>query len=213
MDAPKNDTAEVGLHPMLALTGIRDANCDKHENPPLQLPTLTIIGTMSHQSIFCITHSHFQANQIVDQLKIAKIPDAEISTLSADHRATHEFVSRVEHGAIEATLAGALLGASWGWLAGIGAMAIPGAGLFIAGGPIIAAMSGATLGAALGGICGGLIGMGVPEIEAKSYEGKILKGNILLSVHDCDRVAIDRIKSIFHRAEASDIYSTASSLP
>ncbi len=172
---------------------------------------------MSRQSIFCIATSHFQAHHIVDQLKIAKIPDDGISTLLADQTASHEFASRAELGATKAALAGAstgaLLGATWGWVAGIGALAIPGVGLFIAGGPIIAAMSGATLGAALGGICGGLIGMGVPEIEAKRYEGKILKGNILLSVYRCDPVALNRVKDIFDHAEASDICSIASSTP
>lgn len=169
---------------------------------------------MSYQSIFCITNSRFQANHIVDQLKSAKIPDEGISTLLADQSATHEFVSRAETGSAWAGAGtGALLGATWGWIAGIGAMAIPGAGLFIAGGPIIAAMSGATLGATLGGICGGLVGMGVPEIEAKRYEGKILKGKILLSVDHCDSIALDKIMNIFDRAEASDICSITSSTP
>lgn len=170
---------------------------------------------MSHQSIFCITRSHVQANHIVGQLKIAEIPDDGISALLADRTATHEFSIRANLGTAKAAAAGAgtgaLLGATWGWIAGIGAMAIPGAGLFIAGGPIIAAMNGASLGAALGGICGGLIGMGVPEIEAKQYEGKILKGNILLSVDHCDPVTISRVKDVFDQAEASDICAIASS--
>lgn len=169
---------------------------------------------MSHQSVFCITHSRFQANHIVDQLKFAQIPDAGISTLLADQTATHEFASRADLGAVIASAStGALLGATWGWIAGIGAMAIPGAGLFIAGGPIIAAMSGASLGATFGGICGGLIGLGVPEIEAKRYEGKILKGKILLSVNHCDSTALDKVIHVFDQAEASDICSVASSEP
>ena len=95
-----------------------------------------------------------------------------------------------------------------GWIAGIGALAIPGVGPFIAAGPIIAALSGAAIGAAAGGIAGGLIGMGIPEIEAKRYEGKIRTGNILISVHTDDAGEIARAKDIFKQAGAQDICTT-----
>jgi hypothetical protein len=65
-------------------------------------------------------------------------------------------------------------------------MAIPGVGLSIAAGPIVAALAGAAAGGAAGGMTGGLIGMGIQEYEAKRYEGKIKDGNILISVQTED---------------------------
>ena len=100
------------------------------------------------------------------------------------------------------------MGGALGWIAGIGALAIPGVGPFIAAGPIIAALSGAAIGATVGGIAGGLIGLGIPEIEAKRYEGKIKEGNILISVHTEDAGEIARAKDIFNQAGAQDICVT-----
>jgi uncharacterized membrane protein len=95
-----------------------------------------------------------------------------------------------------------------GWIAGIGALAIPGVGPFIAAGPIMAALSGVAVGAAVGGIAGGLIGLGIPEIEAKRYEGKVKAGNLLMSVHTESSGEITRAKDIFTKAGAQDICTT-----
>ena len=101
-----------------------------------------------------------------------------------------------------------MLGGGLGWLVGIGALAIPGVGPFIAAGPIMAALAGAAVGAAAGGLTGALIGLGIPEYEAKQYEGKILKGNMLISVHTEDGDEVDRAKEIFKREGAQDISYT-----
>jgi len=106
---------------------------------------------------------------------------------------------------------GGVVGGALGWLAGIGALAIPGAGPFIAAGPILAALSGAAVGATVGGIAGGLIGMGIPELEAKRYEGKIKAGNILLSVHTENSEEIKAAEKIFKNAGAQDICTTGES--
>jgi uncharacterized membrane protein len=87
-------------------------------------------------------------------------------------------------------------------------LAIPGVGPFIAAGPIMAALAGAGVGAAVGGLSGALIGMGIPEYEAKQYEGKIKQGNILISVHSEDSDEVKRAKEIFERFGAHDISST-----
>jgi hypothetical protein len=102
-----------------------------------------------------------------------------------------------------------MLGGALGWLVGIGALAIPGLGPFIAAGPIMAALSGAAAGAALGGLTGALIGMGIPEYEAKRYEGKVKEGNLLISVHAENSTERDRAKTIFEEAGAEDISYTA----
>ena len=101
-----------------------------------------------------------------------------------------------------------------GWLVGIGALAIPGVGPFIAAGPIMAALAGAGVGAAVGGLTGALVGMGIPEYEAKRYEGKIKEGNMLISVHSENSDEVKRAKDIFERAGAHDIsYSGEKSVP
>jgi uncharacterized membrane protein len=92
---------------------------------------------------------------------------------------------------------------------GIGSLAIPGAGPFVAAGPIMAALSGAAIGAAVGGLTGALVGMGIPEYEAKQYEGKILKGNVLISVHTEDGDQAKHVKDIFIFEKAKSISSSS----
>ncbi len=120
----------------------------------------------------------------------------------------HEKHTKAPEGVAVGGGTGGVIGGALGWIAGIGALAIPGVGPFIAAGPIIAALSGAAIGAAIGGIAGGLIGLGIPEIEAKRYEGKLKKGNILISVHAENSAEITRAKNIFATAGAEDICIT-----
>src|SRR6202023_49398 len=108
----------------------------------------------------------------------------------------HEQHTKAPEGAVTGAGSGALLGGALGWMVGIGALAIPGLGPFIAAGPIMAALAGAAGGAAAGGLAGALIGMGIPEYEAKRYEGKVKAGNILISIHTEDSEERDRAKEI-----------------
>ena len=103
---------------------------------------------------------------------------------------------------------GAVLGGALGWLVGIGALAIPGLGPFIAAGPLMAALAGVGLGGAAGGIAGALIGLGIPEHEAKRYEVRVKEGGILLSVHSDNADWTKRAKEIMERTGAQDISST-----
>jgi hypothetical protein len=103
---------------------------------------------------------------------------------------------------------GAVLGGRLGWLAGIGALAIPGLGPFIAAGPIMAALAGAGVGGAVGGLTGALIGMGIPEYEAKRYEGRVKDGGILLSIHADTSDQIKVAKDVLKQTGAQDISST-----
>lgn len=170
---------------------------------------------MSTKSVFCIATSRQQANLIVDQLKDAQFSNSDISALFADKESGHDFAHEKHTKAPEGTVAGVgtggVIGGALGWIAGIGALAIPGVGPFIAAGPIIAALSGAAIGATVGGITGGLIGMGIPELEAKRYEGKLKQGNILISVHTESSEEIARAKEIFDHAGAEDICTIADS--
>lgn len=172
---------------------------------------------MPNQSVFCTAKSVSQAQAIVAELKAAGFSSSDISALLPDTRGTRDFAheqnTKAPEGATTGAGAGGLLGGALGWLAGIGALAIPGVGPFIAAGPIMAALGGAAVGATVGGVGGALVGMGMPEIEAKRYEGKIRGGNILISVHTEDSDERTRVKEIFKNAGAEDIASSGESSP
>jgi len=172
---------------------------------------------MSTKSVFCIATSRSQADLIVDRLKAANFSNNDISVLFPDTETTRDFAHEKHTKAPEGIATGAgtggVVGGALGWLAGIGALAIPGVGPFIAAGPILAALSGAAVGATVGGIAGGLIGLGIPELEAKRYEGKIKAGNILLSVHTEDADEIKAAETIFKNAGAEDICRTGETAP
>lgn len=164
------------------------------------------------KAVFGIATSQQQAEAAVTRLKNAGFSSDDISALFPDRTGTKDFAheqhTKAPEGATTGGLAGGLLGGALGWLAGIGALAIPGVGPFIAAGPIMAALGGAAVGGTVGGIAGALIGMGIPEFEAKRYEGKIREGNILISVHSDNRDQTREAKEIFEQAGAKDISST-----
>lgn len=145
----------------------------------------------------------------MDGLRNAGFSLDEVSALLPDKGGTRDFAhekhTKAPEGAVAGASAGGAIGGGIGLLAGIGALAIPGLGPFIAAGPIMAAMSGAAAGATVGGLTGALIGMGIPELEAKKYEGKLREGNILLSVHTDDGAERSRAKKVLENAGAVDI--------
>lgn len=167
-------------------------------------------------TVFCVAPSQTVANAIVSRLKSSGFSDNDISVLFPDKSTTRDFAheqnTKAPEGASIGAGAGGVAGGTLGLLAGIGLLAIPGVGPFIAAGPIMAALSGIAVGAAAGGITGALIGMGIPEIEAKRYEGKLKDGNILISVYAEDSTHAKRAREIFETEHANDITtgSTAS---
>lgn len=171
----------------------------------------------SNKAVFCIAKSNEQAERIVSTLKDDGFVSNDISVLMPDKNGTRDFAheqhTKAPEGAATGAGTGGVVGGTLGWLAGIGALAIPGAGPFIAAGPIMAAMGGAAVGAAVGGVTGTLVGMGIPEYEAKQYEGKIREGNALISVHTDNSDEQSRAKDIFKRAGAADISSTSEASP
>lgn len=164
---------------------------------------------MAKKSVFCIVTSYLQAERIVDSLRNAGFSNTDISVLFPDTQGTKDFAheknTKAPEGAATGAGAGGVMGGALGWLAGIGALAIPGIGPFVAAGPIMAMLGGAAVGATLGGITGALVGMGIPEYEAKRYEGKLKQGNILISVHSENSTETDRAEAIFKQAGAQDI--------
>lgn len=165
------------------------------------------------KAVMCIVQERNSAESIVKELQGAGFPNEDISVLfpnkSGSKDFAHEHNTKAPEGAITGVGAGGVLGGTFGLLVGIGALAIPGLGPFIAAGPLLAALSGAAAGATVGGIAGALVGMGIPEIEAKRYEGKIKSGNLLISVHTETSGDKKRVEAIFKAAQAEDICSTS----
>src|SRR5438552_18061385 len=164
------------------------------------------------KAVFCIVRDQIQAAKIVSELRAANFSSNDISVLFPDKSSTRDFAhdksTKAPEGAATGAGAGGIMGGALGWLAGIGSLAIPGVGPFIAAGPIMAALSGAAIGAAVGGIAGTLIRLGIPEFEAKRYESKIKGGNVLVSVHSESSDETKRAKEIFERNGAEDISSS-----
>lgn len=163
-------------------------------------------------AVFGIYPTSSQAEQAVDRLTAAGFAHQDVSVLLPDNQSSKEFAheknTKAPEGAATGVTAGGVVGGTLGLLAGIGALAIPGVGPFIAAGPIMGALAGLGVGGAVGGLVGVLVGMGIPEYEAKRYEGRIKDGGVLLSVH-CDTSAeIDAAKEVLKASGAEDISSS-----
>jgi hypothetical protein len=160
-------------------------------------------------AVFGIFRDRIGVEEAVDALRVEGFRNTDVSVLFPDNEGTKDFAHEKNTKAPEGTAAGAgtgaVVGGALGWLAGIGALAIPGIGPLLAAGPIVAALAGAGAGGAVGGLAGALIGMGIPEYEAKRYEGRVHSGGILLSVHADDAAWAKRAQAILERSGASDV--------
>ncbi len=163
-------------------------------------------------AVFGIYPAYANVDRSVDALKVAGFRNSDISVLFPESTGTRDFAheksTKAPEGATAGGGTGAVVGGALGWLAGIGSLAIPGVGPFIAAGPIMAALAGAGVGGVVGGITGALIGMGIPEYEAKRYEGRVKDGGILLSVHSDSAEWTQRAKKILEETGAQDVSST-----
>jgi len=162
---------------------------------------------------FGIYNSQTAVEEAVDAFKRAGFRNADISVLFPENTGSKDFAhekhTKAPEGAVAGATSGAIIGGALGWLVGIGALMIPGIGPFIAAGPIVAALSGLGAIGAIGGIAGGLIGVGIPEYEAKRYEGRIRNGGVLLSVHCDNSDWVKRAKQILEQTGATDIATTS----
>jgi len=164
---------------------------------------------MAHTAVYGIYASRQDAEVAIDSMRASGFRAEDISVLFPDNEGTKDIGHEKHTKAPERATAGAaivgLAGGALGWLAGIGAFAIPGIGPFIAAGPIMAALAGVGAGSVVGGLAGALIGAGIPEYEAKRYEGRIRSGGILLSVHCDSDLMISRAKEMLRHTGAEDI--------
>ena len=163
-------------------------------------------------AVFGIYASVGLAERAVDALLLASFSNSDVSVLLPDNQSTRDFAhekhTKAPEGAATGVAAGGTIGGTLGLLAGIGALAIPGVGPFIAAGPIMGALAGLGVGGAVGGLLGALVGMGIPEYEAKRYEGRVKEGGVLLSVHCDTSDEIARAKDVLKLTGAEDIAST-----
>lgn len=167
---------------------------------------------MANSAVFGIFSTKEQVETAIDKMKLEGFRNADISVLFPQNEGTKDFAlekgTKAPEGATAGAASGAVLGGAFGWLVGVGMLAIPGLGPFIAAGPLMALLGGVGVGAAVGGLTGALIGMGIPEYVATRYEGRIKGGCILLSVHADDSKWIHKAKQILHNSGADDISST-----
>lgn len=163
--------------------------------------------------VFGIYSTRVGVESATDSLIRAGFPAGDISvllpeSLGGPKEMGTEKATKAPEGATAGVTAGGIIGGTLGVLAGVGLLAIPGLGPFIAAGPIMAGLAGLGVGGAVGGVTGALVGMGIPEFEAKRYEGRLQKGGILLSVHCDTSDEIKRAKDVLKATGAEDVSST-----
>ncbi len=168
-----------------------------------------------NKSVFGIYPDRLSVEEAVEALRAAGFRGTDISVLFQENQGTkdfaHEKSTKAPEGAAAGGIVGGITGGVLGWLTGIGALAIPGLGPLVAAGPIVASLAGVGAVGALGGIVGGLAGVGVPEYEAKRFEGRVKQGGVLMSVHCDNEDWIKRARDLLRRTGAEDIDWTAES--
>ena len=164
-------------------------------------------------AVFGIFPDRTRLESSIDTLRNSGFRAIDISVLLPENYGNKDIAveksTKSPEGAATGAASGAVLGGTLGWLVGIGMLAIPGLGPFIAAGPIMAALAGIGAGATVGGVTGALVGLGIPEFEAKRFEGRVKSGGILLSIHCDDSEWVKKAKDILSHTGAEDISSTA----
>ncbi len=163
-------------------------------------------------AVFGIYRNRVEAEEGVETLLDEGFRNEDISALLPENLGTKDFAhekhTKAPEGLSTGAGTGAVVGGVLGLLAGVGALAIPGLGPFIAAGPIMGALGGIGGGGVIGGLIGALVGMGIPEYEAKRYEGLVRDGGVLISVHCDNSDWVKRAKELMKRTGAQDVASS-----
>jgi uncharacterized membrane protein len=158
------------------------------------------------KSIVGIAKTSLQVERTIDELQEdALIAVTEISVLMPDSETQPELGAVKTTKAPEGASAGAVLGGTLGLLAGISALALPGLGPLIAAGPIMVALGGTAARAAAGGVVGALVGLGIPESEARVYEERLKAGGHLVAVQVQNNEIADICRDIMKRNNLGDV--------
>jgi hypothetical protein len=162
-----------------------------------------------NKAVFGIYSEAARADFAVNELLKAGFSADDVSVLMPDRDGgrtlAHEKDTKAPEGTTAGVTAGGLVGGALGVLVGLGALAIPGVGPFIAAGPLVAGLAGLGAGGAVGGVIGALVGLGIPEYEAKRYEGRLKEGGVLLSVHCETAGEVLRAREVLSGSGATDI--------
>jgi hypothetical protein len=196
------------VEPMIAST--RSESERTREAPPSAREPASVLPHAS--AVYGMYRGRDHLDRAIEGLKDLGFKNTDISVLFPEKDKSKQFALQHNTKAPEGALAGGgtglVVGGALGWLAGIGALAIPGVGPLLAAGPIVSAIAGAGVGSAIGGIAGALIGLGVPELEAKRYEAEVKKGGILVSVHCSDLRFAESARKVLERTGAKDVFLT-----
>jgi hypothetical protein len=167
---------------------------------------------VSNTAVYGLYKDRAGIEDAVQGLKRGGFRNTDISVLFPENQGSKDFAvdkgTKAPEGAVTGGGSGAIVGGALGWLAGAGLLVIPGLGPFLAAGPLMAALAGVGVGGALGGIAGALVGIGMPEYEAKRYEGRIKSGGILLSVHCDSSEWVKRAEELLKDTGADDVASS-----
>jgi hypothetical protein len=176
------------------------------EDKPMPGKNIAVFGIYPHRASF---------EYALGSLKDVGFRDTDISVLLQENPGTKDLVTqkatKAPEGAATGAGSGAIIGGALGWLAATGVLAVPALGPFVIAGPIVATLAGMGVGGVLGGLAGALVGLGIPEYEAKRYQGRIENGGILLSVHCDDPRWVHKAKRLLSSTGAEDISSTSES--
>lgn len=131
------------------------------------------------------------------------------TTSSRTGKLGHEKHTKAPEGGVTGAVTGGLVGGALGLLTGIGALAIPGLGPFIAAGPLMAALSGTAVGGSVGLLIGALSGLGIPEYEARKYQDSLEMGHVLVCVHLNNSKQEEQAKEILKKEGIKDIATSS----
>jgi hypothetical protein len=169
--------------------------------------------TVNHTTVVGVFQDRDAARAAVNELRRLGFPEGEIGVIAPENQAglvTGETStgttekSKWEEGAATGVAAGAGIGALWAL--GIVAGVLPAIGPAVAGGILASVVASAAGGAAIAGVVGALIGLGIPEHEARFYEGELTSGRTLVTVRAPGRY--EEAEEVLRRHGGYDIHSS-----
>lgn len=156
---------------------------------------------MLKKSAIGIVEDLTQVEHIITRAHASGFTYGDISVIFPDRGGVRDSLPQNGNGHSESDPTGVDAASSLRLLGGFGALTVPGVGPVIAAGPIRDALNVA----ALGGLAGALAWLGVQDYEAVIYQGRVIRGNFLVSIHSDDTGEIDRAKAIIEDCGAGDI--------
>lgn len=164
--------------------------------------------------IFAIAANRAHVVRTMEALAGMGIASDHVSVLAATHHASGDLAAEIHANAAHGAFAGGNIGGGLGWLAGLGALAIPGIGLFVAAGPILGFLTGIAVGRSVGNLRGAMIEeMGIPDAVITRYDDALKAGKILLSVRCDDAALCERVIDVMRRLGLDAVGSTPELAP